>query len=521
VQGGTVEAGNAAYGDTEGALVLGWRNGGTDGSGVVTVDGTASVIRSDGLIWVGEAGTGSMTIGAGGTVAVTGTLVNGYGAVVVGDQSGSTGTITVTGAGSLLNAGAGRLSLGPDGTGALVVSQDGTVMASAAGYMDDEPAFRLGVDAGGAGSATIDGVGSTLTANGAVSVGQDGTGTVIVSNGGALSAGGANDGGTGLTIAEGTGTGTVDVHGGTLAVSDNAAIGAGGAVTLESGGVLSIGGSLTVAARGILDIAGGTLDLATANLGGGAISGFAAGSEIVIADAIGATDSISGGDVTTLDLFSGVTGIGSLDFAGTPNLSFDSATGTVTVACFAAGTRIATGRGDVPVEALTVGDLVRVGRRGGGVRPVVWLGHRRVDCRLHPRPDSVWPVRVAAGAFGAGRPVRALVLSPDHAVFTGGVLIPVRYLVNGTTIVQEQWDRATYWHVELDRHDVLLAEGLPCESFLDTGQRAAFANGGTVANLHPDFSRRVWEADGCAPLVVAGPRLERVRAKLRAPARAA
>jgi hypothetical protein len=119
-----------------------------------------------------------------------------------------------------------------------------------------------------------------------------------------------------------------------------------------------------------------------------------------------------------------------------------------------------------------------------------------------------------AGAFGSGLPHRDLFLSPDHAVFVDAVLIPIRYLINGRSVVQEPRDEATYWHVELDRHDVILAEGLPCESFLDTGSRAAFENGGPVIQLYPDFARRVWEADACAPIVVAGPQLDRVRARL-------
>lgn len=182
--------------------------------------------------------------------------------------------------------------------------------------------------------------------------------------------------------------------------------------------------------------------------------------------------------------------------------------------CFLQGTRIATPRGEVPVEALTTGDVVCT-RLGEPVQ-VVWLGHRRLDCRRHPRPRDVWPVRVGAHAFGRGRPRRDLWLSPDHAIFTGGALIPIRYLVNGATIVQEQHDTATYWHVELARHGVLLAEGLAAESYLDTGNRNAFQNGGTGTRLHPDFARGVWQVAGCAPLAVQGRRLTAVRRRLLA-----
>ncbi|MGH7152320.1 MAG: Hint domain-containing protein, partial [Acetobacteraceae bacterium] len=95
------------------------------------------------------------------------------------------------------------------------------------------------------------------------------------------------------------------------------------------------------------------------------------------------------------------------------------------------------------------------------------------------------------------------------------VLIPVRYLINGTSIVQERVDQICYWHVELDRHDVILAARLPAESFLDTGNRSAFSNGGPIVDAHPNFSTLVWEAESCAPLVVVGEKLERVRAMLQ------
>ncbi len=186
---------------------------------------------------------------------------------------------------------------------------------------------------------------------------------------------------------------------------------------------------------------------------------------------------------------------------------------SLTVACFAAGTRIATARGPVAVERLRPGDVVTT--RFAGQAEVVWLGHRRIDCRRHPRPWDVQPVRIAPDAFGPGKPARPLRLSPDHAVLIDGTLIPVRYLVNGATIVQEAVRSVTYWHVELARHDALLAEGLDCESYLDTGNRAAFANGGAVAALHPDFAARdVWAAESCAPLALAGPAVLAARSLL-------
>ncbi len=183
-------------------------------------------------------------------------------------------------------------------------------------------------------------------------------------------------------------------------------------------------------------------------------------------------------------------------------------------ACFAEGTRIVTARGMVAVEALRLGDLAVLA--AGGTAPVIWLGHRRIDCRRHPRPHDVSPIRVRAGAFGPGRPAQDLRLSPDHAVHVDGVLIPIRYLLNGATIVQEPAQQIIYFHVELPEHRVILAEGLACESYLDTGNRVAFDNGGPVRILHPDFARSVWDCRACAELVLDGPRVAQVRQRLLA-----
>ena len=185
-----------------------------------------------------------------------------------------------------------------------------------------------------------------------------------------------------------------------------------------------------------------------------------------------------------------------------------------TVACFAGGTRILTSAGELAVEALRPGMTVPC--CDGDTLRIRWIGHRRLEPGRHPRPRDVLPVRVHAGAFGDGRPRRDLRLSPNHAVRVGSVLIPIRYLLNGRTIVQEDVDAITYWHVELERHAVLLADGLACESYLDTGNRAAFSNGGLVVAVHANFSRAVWAARGCAALVTDGPEVVAARRNLLA-----
>ena len=127
------------------------------------------------------------------------------------------------------------------------------------------------------------------------------------------------------------------------------------------------------------------------------------------------------------------------------------------------------------------------------------------------------PVRVAAHAFGAGQPARDLVALSDHAVFVEDVLIPVRHLVNGDTVQQVEVDAITYYHIETERHELVLAEGLATETYFETGKSGGFREWRPSRQIHPDFGRRsdhhylMWETFGCAPLRVAGEEVERAR----------
>lgn len=184
--------------------------------------------------------------------------------------------------------------------------------------------------------------------------------------------------------------------------------------------------------------------------------------------------------------------------------------------CYLRGTRILTPLGEVPIEQLSPGDPVTTA--SGKVLPVIWIGRRVVDGRAPGAGPLVNPVRIKAGAFAPNRPHRDLCLSPQHAVLAEGVLIPIRSLINDDTIAQISMGMVEYLHIELPQHDLLVAEGLAAESYLDTGDRGKFANGGDVVPLRRDVML-IWECLGCLPLKIAGPEVEAARRRLAVRAR--
>ncbi len=144
--------------------------------------------------------------------------------------------------------------------------------------------------------------------------------------------------------------------------------------------------------------------------------------------------------------------------------------------CFAAGTAIATPDGEVAVEALSPGDLVLMD--DGRAVPVTFVGRQTLAAFFVPEARSL--VRIAAGALGDGLPKRDLVLTGDHALLLDGVLVNAGALLNGTTIARVQRAalpaRFTVYHVETAGHDVILAEGVPAETFMDAKGRQRFDN---------------------------------------------
>ena len=123
----------------------------------------------------------------------------------------------------------------------------------------------------------------------------------------------------------------------------------------------------------------------------------------------------------------------------------------------------------------------------GEAQPILWIGRQTVS-RVFADPLRVLPIRITAGALDENLPVRDLLVSPDHALLIGDVLIQAGALVNGSTIRREEnVPRVyTYYHLELADHALILAEGVPAETFVDNVDRMAFDNWAEHLALYPE-----------------------------------
>jgi len=153
--------------------------------------------------------------------------------------------------------------------------------------------------------------------------------------------------------------------------------------------------------------------------------------------------------------------------------------------CFSKGTAIATPVGERAVETLAIGDEV-LNTKGQSVA-VKWIG-RQTLASFTARLSGELPVCISAGALGNGLPRRDLLVSPGHALLVDGVLVNASALVNGTSIVKLQaWQGdVEYFHIETEAHEMILAEGTPAETFIDTVSRERFDNHAEYVALYPN-----------------------------------
>jgi Hint domain-containing protein len=144
--------------------------------------------------------------------------------------------------------------------------------------------------------------------------------------------------------------------------------------------------------------------------------------------------------------------------------------------CFLRGTLIQTPDGEIPIEQLKVGTVVDTLR---GPMPVKWIGRQKFEKTTTSWHWSIAPIRIKRFALSDQYPRRDLILSPHHSLFIDGLLMPVQWLVNGSTITFADTDNREaieYFHIEMETHEVVFAEGAPAETLLVECGREQFGN---------------------------------------------
>ncbi len=480
-QGGTVTNGSST--DTT-ALVQGGRWGVSASAGTVTNYGTINATYNGGggvgvfmqgqVEYINNFGSNALIEGYYGVSVSYGTIIN-FGTIA--STVGNAGTAV------LFNAGYNRIIIEP-GAKFIGIVEGGAVDGGA-------------IELAGTAADTFSGLGSSFI----------NFGTVDIDPGSSWSLAGAN------TIAAGS---TFDVAG---------SLGIAGVITNAAGFILD-GGTISLASPSDVD-SGSTFDFVAGltthptlifnGVGDGdsittAIDDFAGRVTIdlpALSFVAGASTTISSNTMVvvsngaTVDL--AVTGLTD----GTPYFTtHDSGGGTEIIACFVAGTRIRTRSGEVAVEALRVGDSVST--HAGPELAVRWIGWRSHAAETVAANPHLRPVRIRAHALAAGVPARDLLVSPSHALLVDGVLIPAGALVNGVSILRDPVGAIAYFHIELDHHDVLLAEGAPAESFFDLAGREMFDNAADyIAPVGKNFA-------SCLPRIEEGAVVQAARRRIAA-----
>jgi hypothetical protein len=429
---------------------------------------------------------------------------------IAGGSYSSSGALSVSGSANLIIA-AGTVSQ----TGSMQVQNTASVTISG-GTFTSPNGLQLADDT----KLTVSGGSLNLTSSSGLQLGSNSV--VNISNGAAVDVG---------QISGGSAASVVNVSGGSLTVANSDT----GQATynLSNGATITYDGTLvnntnvynfaTTGAGSTIVVAGSNVTSINAQ-----INGLGGSNSIAIPGiTFTPTDKISTSGGNTVITTS--TGQVLFTFTGyvapTNSQLTTNSSGQLVVStapCFVNGTLIATPTGGALVEDIAPGDNIVTA--DGRVRPVKWVGFRHINLRGHRNLPKAAPIRIVRGAFGKRRPARDLLVSPDHAIWiaadriadatdevhaAGGVLIPAEVLVNSATIFQDtSLSELTYYHIELDSQDVLLAEELTVESYLDTGNRGLFANAGLPTILHAEFAvnaaTKERATSGCAPLLLDG-----------------
>ena len=181
--------------------------------------------------------------------------------------------------------------------------------------------------------------------------------------------------------------------------------------------------------------------------------------------------------------------------------------------CFLKGTIIRTTDGDRKIEDLVVGDLLPT--VFGGICPIQWIGRYSLK---KSDPIKAWvkkvlPVRVARSALGLDVPCADLYITREHALLIDGVLVTAGSLINGTTITvydPRELDELEFFHIKLERHNAIYAEGAPCETMINVEESAV-----NFAEYLRHYWRPTIQEAPCAPLLSCTGGRREIRSRFR------
>ncbi|SOB99435.1 Hint domain-containing protein [Rhodobacter maris] len=167
---------------------------------------------------------------------------------------------------------------------------------------------------------------------------------------------------------------------------------------------------------------------------------------------------------------------------------------TYQMPCFEQNTLVATPSGPRAVASLIPGDSILT--QDHGPQPLHWIGRFEMAGQ-----GRAMPVRIEAGVLGNERP---LLLSRQHRVLlhdpdAGEVLVPAAALLNGATVRLQPMERVSYVHLLCIRHEIIRAEGSPCETLLLKRTTAGWLAMGQVAGRAPELGGLAQEP--CRPLL--------------------
>jgi Hint domain len=181
--------------------------------------------------------------------------------------------------------------------------------------------------------------------------------------------------------------------------------------------------------------------------------------------------------------------------------------------CFLKGTKVRTIQGEREIEGLAVGDLLPT--MFGGVRPIQWIGHYPLK---KSDPSKPWvidarPVQIACSALAPDVPHTDLYVTGGHALFIDGVLAPAGCLINGTTITRSEprdYDELEFFHIKLESHDVIYAEGAPVETLVTVTEGAV-----NFAEYLRQYGSPKTDETPCAPRVTYGGGRDEMKSRIR------